>query len=149
MPGGTTTVFGPISLANEARMAWSDIPDCSIFRIFFLFSQQVRQGYGSMRQAMLVLHPHGQFRRSATRFTAGLSNSSADWANETAANNANTRKLFLNRRMFLCNSNHLRPGIRQANLIGDQAHDGAEREHPESDPNPGNQRENVSLDDGT
>src|SRR5580692_8633713 len=102
-----------------------------------------------MRQAMLVLHPHGQFRRSATRFTAGLSNSSADWANETAANNANTRKLFLNRRMFLCNSNHLRPGIRQANLIGDQAHDGAEREHPESDPNPGNQRENVSLDDGT
>src|SRR5271170_8024251 len=80
MPGGTTTVFGPISPANDARIAWSDMPACSIWRIFFLLSQQVRQGYGSMRQAILVLQPHGQFKRVAMRFTAGLSSSSADWA---------------------------------------------------------------------
>ena len=105
-----------------------------------------------MRQAMLVLHPHGQFNRVAMRFTAGLSNSSADWANATPANNATSRKLFitllLNRRMFLCNSNHLRPGVRQTYFIRDQAHNGAEREHPKSDPDPRDQREDVGLDYG-
>src|SRR5580692_10176558 len=141
MPGGTTTVFGPISLANEARMAWSDIPDCSIFRIFFLFSQQVRHGYGSIRQAMLVLQPHGQFNRSATRFTAGLSNSSADWAAQAPASQTQAKRpmaslLILNRRMFLGNSYYLRPGVRQTNFIWNQADDGAEREHPKSNPDP-------------
>src|SRR5580700_4380274 len=141
MPGGTTTVFGPISLANEARIACSDIPSCSILRIFFLLSQQVRQGYGSMRQAMLVLQPHGQFKRVAMRFTAGLSSSSADWAkqacvNKPHASRLNASQLIFNRRMFLSNSNYLRPGIRQTNFIGNQADDGAEREHPKSDPDP-------------
>src|ERR1700678_1255070 len=85
MPGGTTTVFGPISLANEARMASSDIPAFCILIIFFLFPKQTGQGYGSIRQAMLVLQPHGQFNRVAIRFTAGLSNSSADWAKHPLA----------------------------------------------------------------
>ena len=94
-----------------------------------------------MRQAMLVLHPHGQFKRSATRFTAGLSNSSADWAKQVCANQAPASKLsasqlILNRRMFLGNSYYLRPGIRQTNFIRNQADDGAEREHPKSDPDP-------------
>lgn len=53
------------------------------------------------------------------RFTAGLSNSSADWAKETPANNATSRKLVLNRRMFLGNSYHLRPGIGQTHFIRD------------------------------
>src|SRR5580698_4390690 len=147
MPGGTTTVFGPISLANEARIACSDIPACSILRIFFLLSQQVRQGYGSMRQAILVLQPHGQFRRVAMRFTAGLSSSSADWAKQTPAKSANKTRLVLNGRMFLRHTDHLRARVRQFDFIGNQADDGAEREHPKSDPDPGNQRENVGLDD--
>src|ERR1700733_4302258 len=152
MPGGTTTTFGPISLANEARMAWSDMPDCSIFRIFFLLSQQVRQGYGSMRQAILVLQPQGQFKRSAMRFTAGLSSSSADWAAHSPANQPKAKKpiasqLVFNRRMFLGNSYYLRPGVRQTNFIGNQANDGAEREHPKSDPDPRHQREDIGLDD--
>src|ERR1700691_5005266 len=102
-------------------MAWSDIPDCSILRIFFLLPQQVRQGYGSMRQAMLVLQPQGQFNRSAMRFTAGLSRSSADWAKQacakqpptskTPANKPGASRLIFNRRMFLGNSYYLRPGI--------------------------------------
>src|SRR5271156_387331 len=126
MPGGTTTTSCPISPAKEARMAWSDIPDCSILRIFFLLSQQVRQGYGSMRQAMLVLHPQGQFNRSAMRFTAGLSSSSADWAAQTPANQPQAKRpiaslLILNRRMFLGNSHYLRARIRQTNFIGNQA----------------------------
>ncbi len=59
-----------------------------------------------MRQAMLVLQPHGQFSRVAMRFTAGLSNSSADWAAQTPANQPKAKKptaslLILNRRMFL------------------------------------------------
>ena len=104
-----------------------------------------------MRQAILVLQPHGQFRRVAMRFTAGLSSSSADWAAQTPANQPQAKRpiaslLILNRRMFLGNSYYLRPSVRQANFIGNQADDGAEREHPKSDPDPGNQWKNVGLD---
>src|SRR5271166_5794181 len=123
------------------------MPACSIWRIFFLLSQQVRQGYGSMRQAMLVLHPQGQLKRVAMRFSSDLSNCSADWANEMPANSASANRLFLNRRMFLRNSYDLRPGVRETHFIRDQADDGSEREHPESDPDPGHQREHVGLDD--
>ncbi len=94
-----------------------------------------------MRQAMLVLQPHGQFNRVAIRFTAGLSSSSADWArqacaNQPPANKPRANQLVLNRRMFFSNSHYLRPGIRQTNFIGNQADNGAEREHPKSEPDP-------------
>src|SRR3984957_2323724 len=104
-----------------------------------------------MRQAMLVLQPHGQFNRSATRFTAALSSSSADWARHPPANKPSTSRLrtgrlILNRRMFLGNSYYLRSGVRQTHFVGNQADDGAEREHPKSDPDPGHQGKNISLD---
>src|SRR5580658_6968834 len=80
------------------------------------------------------------------RFTAGLSSSSADRARQTPAKSANKTRLILNRRMFLRHTDHLRARVRQFDFIGNQADDGAEREHPKSDPDPGNQRKNVGLD---
>src|SRR5579862_118788 len=101
-----------------------------------------------MRQAMLVLQPQGQLSRVAMRFTAGLSSCSADCAKSPPANKLRMKKLFLNRRMFLCYSNYLRARVRQTNFIRDQTHARTERQHPKSEPNPRDQRENVSLNDG-
>src|SRR5581483_1246614 len=55
------------------------------------------------------------------------------------------KRLLLNRRMFLGNSYYLSAGVSQTNLARNQAHNGPEGEHPESDPDPGNQGEHVSL----
>ena len=134
-------------------MASSDIPACSIWRIFFLFSQQVRQGYGSMRQAILVLQPQdnsaGRRCDSPPGFPVLRPTGQNRRANRAQpANKLTTSKLIFNRRMFLGNSYYLRPGIRQTNFIGDQADDGPEREHPKSDPDPRHQREHVRLDHG-
>src|SRR5579871_785860 len=148
MPGGFATTSLPCSSANFARITWSDNPADCIFRIFFLFSQQVRHGYGSMRQAMFILHPQGHSSFSATRFTAGLSSSSALCAKIGTATSAKARRLFLNRRMFLRHSDHLGSRVREPDFAWDQAHQSSDSQHPKSDPDPGDQRENVCLNDG-
>src|SRR5690242_21782190 len=102
-------------------MAVSDSPAFCMLRIFFLLSQQVRQGYGSMRQAIFILHPQGQSSFSATRLTAGLSRSSADCANKGAPISATIKILARNLRMFLRHSQYLGARVREAHFARDQA----------------------------
>jgi len=93
-----------------------------------------------MRQAMLILQPQGQSSWPATRLTAGLSNSSADWANIGITARARTTRLLLNFRMLLRYSNDLCSRVGQTHFAGDQTYDGAESDHPEADPDPRYQR---------
>src|SRR5579864_6859109 len=96
---------------------------------------------------MLVLHPQGQSNFSATRLQAGLSISSALCAKVAAAANTSNKKLFLNRRMFLSDSEYLRARVGQAYFAGDQAYNRPHCQYPKPDPDPRHQRENISLHD--
>src|SRR5947209_1842980 len=121
------------------------MPAACIFRIFFLLFQHVWHGYGSMRHAIFILQPHAHRSLLAMRLTAGLSNSSADWANIGPTARANTKRLVLNCRMLLRYSNYLRACVCQTHFAGDETNDSAERDYPEADPNPRDQRENIGL----
>src|SRR5579863_2946554 len=97
-----------------------------------------------MRHVIFSLHPHGQSNFSATRFTAGASRSSAFWAMAALAR-TRARRLLFNNRMFLRHSYYLGAGVSQAHFARNQTNQGSAEEHPESDPDPGNQREYVGL----
>ena len=147
MPGGTTTTSWPISFANCVQNGLVGHPGLLHLEDLLLV---VPAGLARIR-VHAAGHVHLAAARataacSAMRFTAGLSSCSADLGEKRRRPaGSECSRLFLNRRMFLRNSNYLRPRVRQPNFAGDQADDGAEREHPESDPDPRNQRENVGL----
>src|ERR1700693_4853911 len=82
-----------------------------------------------------------------TRRTSTLGFSEAVCASAAAATTT-THKLFLNRRMFLGYPNHFGPGILHLDLARNQAHESAADQHEPADPDPGNQRENIGLNDG-
>src|ERR1700681_3807294 len=100
-----------------------------------------------MRQAMFILQPHGQSSLFATRLTAGLSKSSAVCAKTSAK--AKTNTLLLNCGMLLRYSYNLRSCVGQTHFAGDQTNDCAECDHPEANPDPRDQGEDIGLNDGT
>src|ERR1700694_627904 len=98
-----------------------------------------------MRHAMFILQPQGQSILPATRLTAVLSKSSADWAKIGITARARTTRLLLNFRMLLRYSNDLRSCVGQTHFAGDQTNDSAECDHQEADPDPRDQREDIGL----
>src|SRR5260370_38133357 len=94
---------------------------------------------------MFILQPQGHSILPATRLTAGLSKSSAVCAKTGASAKAKTKNLLLNCRMLLRYSNHLRSRVGQTHFAGNQTNDGAECDHPEANPNPRDQGEDISL----
>src|SRR5689334_10784783 len=85
--------------------------------------------------------------RAPTRRTSTFGFSAAVCASAAAAMTS-TIKLFFNRRMFLRITHDLRACVLHFDFAGDEADECSADQHQPADPDPGNQREDVGLDDG-
>src|ERR1035438_6525899 len=122
------------------------MPRASMRAIFSLAG--LEKPHSSMLQvATESLQPHWHCNRMPTRRTSSEGFSEAVWAS-AAMVRMRSRRLFLKRRMRGHHAHHLGAGILHFDLAGDQADEGATDEHQAADPDPRNQREDISLNDG-
>src|SRR5690242_17483007 len=107
--------------------------------------------HSSMLQvATESLQPHWHCSRAPTRRTSVLGFSEAVCAspeNDAATATTKTRRLFLNRCMFLRNPHYFRARILHFDFAWNQADQRAADQHQATDPDPGNERKYVGLND--
>src|SRR3954470_9246718 len=104
--------------------------------------------HSSMEQvATESLQPHWQASRCPTRRTSTLGFSAAVCANAAAAR-ASAKRLLFNRNMFFRVAHDLRAGVLHFDFARDQADERAADQHEAADPNPGDEGEDVGLNDG-
>src|SRR5258706_14877926 len=100
-----------------------------------------------MRHVISMLQPQLHCSRLATRFILSLSRSSADCAmHRTVTNESN--KLLFHRDMFFRYADYLCTRIGELHLGRNQADQSSTEHDPVADPDPGNQRIHVGLNDG-
>src|ERR1022692_1721366 len=149
-------------------MALSVSPAACNLAIFSLAG--LEKLHSSMAQVATVsLQPHWQPIWAATRRTSTLGFSAAVWARALGhavrinsknksgswrtragvdARPTNAPRLLRNFCIFSCYPDHFGARVLHLDFAGDQAHQRTADEHQAADPDPGDQRENVSLDHG-
>src|SRR5437899_5564103 len=144
--GGARYTPAPYSRTNAWTICWSAMPTDCICAMRSLAG--LEKWHSSIEQvATESLHPHWQAMRAPTRRTSTLGFSEAVCAMAAAAMTS-ARMLFFNRRMFLRVAHDLRAGVLHFDFARDQADQGAADEDEAADPDPGDERENVSLNHG-
>src|ERR1051326_8950274 len=143
----------PYSLMNACTICPSDVPLDCICAIRSLAGFE--KWHSSMEQvATESLQPHWQAIRAPTRRTSRLGFSEAVCARAAAVNatrkvlaaclRARLRKLLC---MFLGNAHHFGAGILHLHLARNQACERPGYQHQTADPDPGDQREHIRLND--
>src|SRR6185369_11713407 len=105
--------------------------------------------HSSMLQvATESLHPHWQPMRAPTRRTSTLGFSEAVCAMAATVMTAVKSQLLLNRGMFLGDPHHFGTCVLHFDFARHQADESAANQYQAADPNPGHQREHISLNHG-
>src|ERR1035438_7197657 len=136
----------PYSRSNVARICSSLMPASTIFNSSSRTGPEEWQ-FCMLHSVMLAPQPHWHMSILPRERTCGLASvtlpvrSAPDMRTTTA-------RLFLSGSLFGIDADHLRTSIGQFDLVRHQTGERSEEDNPEAEPDTGNQRVDVDLDNG-